>query len=159
MRILVAFISFTTIVVSGCHSTTPHTQQSNLFTHFSLDRIIEKMPNSGIELPASIPSGGSGGVAGEGEISSYRKDSTLNCQIPTEEVGFDESSFMRKLKAEVENEITSNGAKITGSGESDSDFYVDYRLGSINGLIDVIGMRGERNTYKLTYVMREISWK
>ena len=159
MRIIVVFVAFTAIVVSACHSTTPHTQQSKLFTHFSLDGIIKRMPNAGIELPASIPIGSSGGVGGEGEISSYRKNSTLSCQIHIEEVGFDESSFMRKLKAEVEKEITSNGAKIAGSGESNSDFHVDYRLGHINGLIDVIGMRGERNSYKLTYVMREISWK
>lgn len=159
MRIIVVFVAFVAISVSACRSATPHTQQSRLLTNFSLDGIIKKMPNAGIELPASIPIGGSGGVAGEGEISSYRKDSTLSCQIHIEEVGFDELNFMMKLKAEVEKEITSYGAKIAGSGESNSDFHFDYRLGNINGFIDVIGIRGERNSYKLTYVMREISWK
>ena len=163
MKIIALSVAFTAIVVSAAYSInqgkSPHMQESKLFSHFSLDVIIKRIPKAGLELPASISTSSSGGVAGEGEISSYRKDSALICQIHVEEGSFDESSFMEKLKAEVEKEVRKNGARITGGGESDSDFHVDYRLGNINGYIDVIGMRGERNSYKLIYVMREISWK
>lgn len=161
MKNVLVFVAVIAIAVGASlylnRSQAAHTQPSKLLIGFSLNEIIKRIPDAGLKQPVDGAGGGSGGVGSSAAISVYRRETTFTCQI--QDSSFSEVSFMKKLKAEVEKEVTNNGAEIEGGGEFDWNFDVEYSLGHINGMIDVVGMRGEGNTFKLICVMREFSWK
>lgn len=151
MKRLYPIILLCLMSVNGCQPSTAYQQsKTQFFDTFSFYDTITKMNLPHIQCSGSFSTGVSGGGAG---ISSYRKDSSLACEIISSD--FDEKAFTDKLRREIEREITNSGARLSGGGESGENFHCEYSEGSIRGAIEVVAGRAGANKYKLTYIIRE----
>ncbi|MFY9610614.1 MAG: hypothetical protein WAU45_18640 [Blastocatellia bacterium] len=155
MKKLYPIIALCLVAINGCQLSTGRQQdKTQFFQRFSLYDTINRMNVPQITCSASFSTGVSGGV---GEVTSFRKDSSLDCEVISP--AFDESAFTSGLRTEIEQEIVNGGARVTGSGETGPNFHCEYQDGGIHGAIEVVAGRVEANKYKLTYIIREYLWK
>ena len=155
MKRLYPIILLCLAAANGCQSSTAHKQaKSQFFDNSSLHNTINRMNLPHLRCSGSSSTDISGSV---GEITSYRKASSLECEIINQ--AFDEKGFADQLRREIEQEIANSGAKLSGGGESGENFNCEYEAGRMHGAIEVVAGRVEANKYKLTCIIREIGWK
>jgi hypothetical protein len=128
------------LINCGC-STLLHHSSSSFLANFSLEDLVKKDRSpSGMICAKGAMGGDGGGVwsVGRRQSSSY-KNSSFSCQVdPT----FEGAAIIASLKADVEREINSSGAKVINQGSSDpAGFYFEYRQGGILGRIDILGKK------------------
>ena len=71
----------------------------------------------------------------------------------------DGGAFLLRIKGEIERRVVSSGGKVVGEGSGNdgySDGYsIEYTDGGVHGWIDVLGMRGPGDSYRLVIITRE----
>ena len=143
-------------IVTGCH--VPPETRSVFLSKFSVAEIIKK---TGAQM-TSIESGG----VSSGETSSVWNDRRIyhrheSADLQVRPVEADEAAFLEKLKAEIEQRLGDNNAKVLGGGTSSGGssggrgFSIAYTDGKNHGWIDVFGLRGAGNNYKLIIIVNE----
>ena len=122
---------------------------------FSLAETVKRMNVAEV----GILSGGSSGGTSAGAPTSRRKeyDDLFNI-VESKIENFDESDFLSKLNLQLGNEISNAGLKITGSGTGGDSFHIDYEGSQFKGGIDVIGIRTEKDKYRVWCVVRELAY-
>jgi hypothetical protein len=151
------------LVCNGCGPYSP----GAFFSKFSLEYSV-KNNSSRSGLLCSNESMGSGGGGGGGGTTSgvfglgrasHHKAVSFSCQI--NEVGnnsFNEAEFIALLRADVERQLHSSGAKVIKQGSTVSPgFDFEYSEGDLKGRINILGRRNSTNYYTLLAELNEES--
>ena len=122
---------------------------------FSLAGTVKRMNVAEVD----ILSGGSSGATSAGAPTSRRSeyDDLFNI-VESKIENFDESDFLSKLNLQLGNEISNAGLKITGGGSGSDSFHIEYESSQFKGGIDVIGIRAEKDKYRVWCVVRELAF-
>ena len=128
---------------------------SSFLKSFSLAETVKRMNVAEV----GILSGGLSGTTSAGTPTSRRNeyDDLFNI-VESKIENFDESDFLAKLNQQLGNEISNAGLKITGSGSGADSFHIEYGSSQFKGGIDVIGIRAEKDKYRVWCVVRELAF-
>src|SRR6266496_5889419 len=158
----IALKALTILIAVGCTACI-QSRESFFFKSFSLQKLVEENKSY---ARLSCDRGGSGGGGGGGttagtwawgfggfgskEFHSHKGDGFF-CGLKSDGVDrFDEAALIAGLRQDVEEAITTGGAKITDSGNRDSrSFYFAYTLDNIKGRVEVSGKRIQDDQYSL----------
>ena len=137
------------VFVGGCHLLV-HIPQSAFLSRFSLERSVEqiaykgvnKSPGPGARIGGDVGMGG--GTMGARGAKASLSSATAFMINQEGDNRFIESEFMEALTAQIKKEIEDNQATITGIGRpASSEFYVEYKDGSVSGRITISGSAAE----------------
>ena len=78
---------------------------------------------------------------------------TISAELSLSET--EESQFLSKIKSEVIEQLRKYGAKTTGEGAGTNDSYLEYSEGAVAGVVEVSGIRGASETYRLVILIAE----
>jgi len=127
---------------------------SQFLNSFSLGETIERMNVEEID----VSSASHFQTATAGNPSPHRRDFDVAIAIKEQKTeSFDERGFLVKLKERIVQEARDSGVRIYGGGEGGDTFYVNYENGKHQGGIEVIGVRTEKNKYRVWCVIRELA--
>ncbi len=141
-------------IVVGCR--VPPTTRSVFLSKFSAADILKKTT----EQMKSVENGG----VSSGETSSSWNDRRIYHRLESADLQLnpvDEDAFLVKVKAEIEQSLQSSGGTILGGGLSSGGstggkgFSIAYTDGKNHGWIDVFGLHGASNNYKLVIIVNE----
>jgi len=97
-------------------------------------------------------------TATAGNPSSHRRDFDIEIAIKEQKTeSFNEKAFLVKLKERIVQEANNSGVTISGNGEGNDTFHIDYQNKKHQGGIEVIGVRTEKNKYRLWCIIRELA--
>ena len=97
-------------------------------------------------------------TATAGNPSSHRRDFDVAITIKEEKTeSFDERDFLTRLKGRIVQEAHDSGITVSGNGEGNNTFHVDYQNKKHHGGIEVIGVRTDKTNYRLWCVIRELA--
>lgn len=150
---LTLLVTVTVGIVTGCG--VPGQTRSAFLSGFSGKNIIEKASAqmAGIE-PGGVSSGETSSVWKDRRI--YHRDESADLRVNPA----DEDTFLVKLKSEIERSLENSDSKVLGGGSVGGSsggrgFSVAYTDGRNHGWVDVFGMRGIDNNYKLIIIVNE----
>ena len=122
---------------------------------FSLAETVKRMNVAEV----GILSEGSLATASAGAPTSRRNEyDDLFTIVESKIENFDERYFLLKLNQQLGNEISNAGLKITGGGTGGDSFHIEYESSQFKGGIDVIGIRAEKDKYRVWCVVRELAF-
>ena len=67
----------------------------------------------------------------------------------------DEPFFLSRVKGKMEERLRNSGCRVSGEGSGDNKHTLEYTDGTVNGWIDIFGLRGQGDSYKLVIVITE----
>jgi hypothetical protein len=67
----------------------------------------------------------------------------------------DESAFLQRVKAEIEQQLHASGCKITDAGSGDGHYSLGYTDGKIYGWLELWGLRGMGDKYRIIITIAE----
>ena len=67
----------------------------------------------------------------------------------------EEPQFLLRIKREIVQQIEKSGGKVVGEGSGENNYSIEYTDGNVSGWIDVLGMRGAGDSYKIAIVVTE----
>jgi len=67
----------------------------------------------------------------------------------------DEPQFLLRIKREIVQQIEKSAGKVVGEGSGENDYSIEYADGKVSGWVDVVGMRGAGDSYKLVIIVTE----
>lgn len=127
---------------------------SNFLNSFSPGETIKRMNVEGIDFSSSTGSSS----ASAGDPSPHRREFALAMKIKESIAeSFDEKAFLTQLQEKITKEAEDAGIDIAGGGNSNDSFYIHYHNGKDDGGIDVIGVRTEKNRYRVWCIIRELA--
>ena len=150
MKRSLAVVSLVTAsIAAGCGVATTKSP-SRFIKSFSLEESINKdyVQGDGKKQPIVSNCGASVGSSGLGV--THR---SISAELSLSETA--ESQFLSKIKSELAEQLRKYGAKITGEGAGPNDSYLEYSQGPIAGVVEVSGMRGVSETYRLVILIAE----
>lgn len=150
----VKWIVYITLLIPCSMSCSKIHQPSNFLNGFSLGETIKRMNVEGIDLSSAAGSS----EASAGDPSPHRREFKLDMTIKESMAdSFDERAFLTKLQKNITQEVENSGANVAGGGTTDDSFDIHYHNGKDDGGIDVIGVRTEKNKYKVWCIIRELA--
>jgi hypothetical protein len=81
----------------------------------------------------------------------YHRDESADLRISES----DQPSFLERIKTNIEQQVRSSGCTIVGGGSGDNNFSIAYTDGNVTGWIDIRGMPGTPDKYKLIITITE----
>ena len=147
-------MAFTCIFVLSSLSCAQIHSPSQFLNGFSLGETIERMNVEEIDVSSVSYSQ----TATAGNPSSHRRDFDVAITIKEEKTeSFDERDFLTRLKGRIVQEAHDSGITVSGNGEGNNTFHVDYKNKKHHGGIEVIGVRTDKNNYRVWCVIRELA--
>ncbi len=145
-RSLVVASLVTASIAAGCGVATTKSPSRFITTFSPEDAINRAYSQPDGKKPLVSNSGSSEGTGGLGHrlISA---DVLLN---ETEE-----PQFLARMKTEVSEQLRKYGAKTTGEGSGTNDSYLEYSEGAIAGVVQISGMRGASDAYRVILLIAE----
>ena len=67
----------------------------------------------------------------------------------------DEAQLLLRIKREIVQQIEKSGGKVVGEGSGESDYSIEYADGKVGGWVDIVGMRGAGDSYRLVILVTE----
>jgi hypothetical protein len=67
----------------------------------------------------------------------------------------DEPQLLLRIKREIVQQIEKSGGKVVGEGSGESNYSIEYTDGKVSGWVDVVGMRGAGDSYRLVIIVTE----
>jgi hypothetical protein len=67
----------------------------------------------------------------------------------------DEPQFLLRIKREIAQQIEKSGGKVVGEGSGESNYSIEYADGKVGGWVDIVGMRGAGDSYRLAIIVTE----
>jgi hypothetical protein len=128
----------------------PPASKSRFLSSFSARDVIEKsydLPKGDGEFRVS--GGETSSVLGSRRI--YHRDDTADLRISQSE----ERSFLQRIKGQIELQLQGAGCKIADAGSGESNYSIAYTDEKVHGWIDVWGMRGPGDRYRLVITITE----
>jgi hypothetical protein len=127
---------------------------SQFVNSFSLGETIKRMNVEEIDVSSASYTQ----TASAGNPSSHRRDFDVTMAIKEPKTeSFDEQGFLAKLKARIVQEAKDSGVRVSGEGQGGDTFHVEYQNKNYHGGIEVIGVRTEKNKYRVWCVIRELA--
>jgi len=124
--------------------------RSRFFSSFSARDVIEKSFDS--------PKGGEGFRVSGGETSvllgsrrMYHRDDRAELSISLS----NEHSFLQRIKEHLEQQLQIDGCKTADAGSGEGNYSIAYTDGRVQGWIDIWGLRGPGDTYRLVITTTE----
>ena len=139
----------TVVLMLGACTGVPEAK-SRFLSSFSARDVIEKSlgsPNGAADLRVS---GGETSVL-VGRRRTYHRDDRAVLSISQS----DEPSFLQRIKGNIEQQLQVTGCKIGDAGSGEGNYSIAYTDGSVQGWIDIWGMRGLGDNYWLVIKMTE----
>jgi hypothetical protein len=127
---------------------------SQFLNRFSLGETIKRMNLEEID----VSSVSALSTAAARNPSSHRRDFDVTIVIKEPKTeSFDERHFLLKLKERIVQEARDSGVTVYGMGEGGDTFHVDYQNKKHQGGIEVIGVRMEKDKYRVWCIIRELA--
>lgn len=148
-RSIVVVSLVTASIAAGCGVATSKSP-GRFITGFSPEDAINRayVPADGTKQPIVS---NSGALVGSGGLGITHR--TISAELSLSET--EESQFLSKIKSEVIEQLRKYGAKTTGEGAGTNDSYLEYSEGAIAGVVEVSGIRGASETYRLVILIAE----
>jgi hypothetical protein len=146
---LFLFYAIAAVLVLAACSRTPESK-SRFLSSFSAADVIKKsyeQINSKGDLSVSAEETSS--VMGSRRI--YHRDESADLRINES----DQPSFLERIKKNIEQQVRSSGCTIVGGGSGDISSSIAYTDGSVTGWIDIWGIPGTPDKYKLIITITE----
>jgi len=67
----------------------------------------------------------------------------------------DEPEFLLRIKREIVQQIEKSAGKVIGEGSGENNYSIEYADGKVSGWVDVVGMRGAGDSYRLAIIVTE----
>jgi hypothetical protein len=148
-RSLVLFSVVAATIAGGCGVPTTK-PPSRFITTFSPEDAMKRsyVQTEGKERPTVSNTAASAGSTGLG--ITHR---AISAELSLSES--EESQFLSKFKTEVTDQLRKYGAKTTGDGAGNNNYYLEYSEGAIAGVVEMYGMRGAADSYRLVVLIAE----
>ena len=139
----------TVIAIFGACSA-PTLSRSRFLASFSPADVIKRsygQPDS--QQQPSISTGETSSASGSHEVHHSYDSANLSVSKS------DEPQFLLRVKREIVQQIEKSGSKVVGEGSGESNYSIEYTDGKVGGWVDVVGMRGESDSYRLVIIVTE----
>ena len=148
-RSLIVVSLVTASIASGC-GVSRSKSPGRFITAFSPEDAINKSYLRADGKKQPIVSNGTALVGSSGLGVTHR---SVSAELLLSEA--DTSQFLTKFKSEVAEQLRKYGAKMTGEGSGDDGYSLEYSEGAIAGVVEIVGMRGSSENYRLILLMAE----
>ena len=136
------------MVVGAC--TAQPLSRSKFLTGFSAaDVIKESYDQASAAKQSTISAGETSSRLGNRSI--HHRDEIADLVISEN----DEAMFLSRIKGKVEEQLRNSGCRVFGEGSVGNNYILEYTDGSVNGWIDIWGLRGQGDSYKLVIIITE----
>ena len=147
-RTVLLFASSVVVIIGAC--TAPPPSKSRFLAGFSATDVIKRSyDQGGAQKEPTVSGGESSSVLGSRRI--HHRDDSADLLISKN----DEPLFLSTIKREIEGQLQKSGCRMVGGGFGDNNFHIEYTDGSVNGWIDLLGMRGAGDSYRLIIIITE----
>jgi hypothetical protein len=123
--------------------------RSKFLTGFSAADVIKASYDQGSSKQTTISVGETSSKLGNRGI--HHRDEIADLVISQN----DEASFLSRVKGTVEEQLRTSGCRVFGEGFGGSNYVLEYTDGSVNGWVDIWGLRGQGDSYKLVIIITE----
>ena len=148
---LITFVCMSILCFVSCSKINSPSQFVN---SFSLGETIKRMNVEEIDVSSVSDTQ----TASAGNPSSHRRDFDVTMAIKEQKTeSFDERGFLAKLEARIVQEAQDSGVRVSGGGKGDDTFHINYQNKEHQGGIEVVGVRTEKNKYRVWCVIRELA--
>jgi hypothetical protein len=90
--------------------------------------------------------------------SQRQENDDLFTIVESKTDNFDAQHFLLKLQQQLIQEVSNSGLKTSGGGGGGDTFHIEYESAEFKGGIDVIGIRAEKDKYRVWCVVRELDF-
>jgi hypothetical protein len=135
-------------IFSACN--TPALSRSRFLASFSPADVIKRsygQPDS--QQQPSISTGGTSSALGTHGVHHSYDSADLSVSKS------DEPQLLLRIKREIVQQIEKSGGKVVGEGSGENDYSIEYTDGKVGGWVDVVGMRGAGDSYRLVIIVTE----
>jgi hypothetical protein len=142
-------LGISVIAIFGACSA-PTLSRSRFLASFSPSDVIKRsyaQPDS--QQQPSVSGGGTSSALGSHGVHHSYDSADLSVSRG------EEPQFLLRIKREIVEQIEKSGGKVVGEGSGESNYAIEYTDGNVSGWIDVLGMRGAGDSYKLAIVVTE----
>jgi hypothetical protein len=124
--------------------------RSAFLAGFSAADIIKgSYDQAGVQRQFKVSGGASSSKLGSRSI--HHRDEIADLVINAS----DEPLFLSRIKGKMEEQLRNTGCKVFSEGSGDNNYTLEYTDGTVNGWIDIFGLRGQGDSYKLVIVITE----
>lgn len=150
MRRSLALFSLVTASIAGGCGGPAKKPPSKFMTTFSPEDAIKRsyVQSEGKKQPIVSSSGG---LAGSGGLGITHR--SISAELVFSET--EASQFLSKLKSEISDQLRKYGARATGEGAGNDQYSLEYSEGAIAGLVEIWGVRGAGDNYRLIIIIAE----
>jgi hypothetical protein len=127
----------------------PALSRSRFLASFSPADVIKRSYAKPDSQQPNISTGGTSSALGSHEV--YHSYHSADLAVGSGE----EPQFLLRIKSEIVQQIEKSGGKVVGEGTGESNYSVEYTDGKVGGWIDVVGMRGTGDSYRLAIIVTE----
>jgi hypothetical protein len=146
---LFLFCCFAAALVLGACNRTPESK-SRFLSSFSAADVIKKSYDQ-IDCKGELSVSASETSSVMASRRMYHRDESADLTISES----DQTSFLERIKTNIEQQVRKSGCTIVGGGSGDISFSITYTDGSVTGWIDIWGMPGTPDKYKLIITITE----
>jgi len=128
----------------------PALSRSRFLAGFSPADVIKRsyaQPDS--QQQVSVSSGGTSSALGSHEVHHSYDSADLSVSKS------DEPEFLLRIKREIVQQIEKSGGKVVGEGSGENNYSIEYADGKVSGWVDIVGMRGAGDSYRLAIIVTE----
>lgn len=143
------FFVISVVMAFGACSGPPESK-SRFLSSFSARDVIKKS----YDLPKGDGEFRVSGVETSSVLGSrriYHRDDSADLRISQS----DEPAFLERIKAQIEQQLQGTACKILDVGSGESNYSIAYTDGKVHGWIDIWGMRGTGDSYRIVITMTE----
>ena len=147
-RPLLLFVISVVVICGACAARPP--SKSKFLASFSAAEVIKRSyDQADAQKQPTISSSESSSVLGSRRV--YHRDDRADLVISKSE----EPLFLLRIKREIEEQLQKSGCKMFAGGSGDNNYAIEYTDGTVNGWIDIWGMRGAGDTYRVIIIITE----
>jgi hypothetical protein len=146
---LFLFYAIAAVLVLGACNKIPESKSRFLSSFSAVDVIKKSYDQIDCKGELSVSAVETSSVMGSRRI--YHRDESADLRINES----DQPSFLERIKTNIEQQVRSNGGTIVGGGSGDDNFSIAYTDSRVTGWIDIWGMPGSPDKYKLIITITE----
>lgn len=135
---------------------------SPFLRNFSLVETVRRMNLAEVGIVSPGPSERSSTA---GPTSQRQENDALFTIVESKTENFDEERFLLKLHQQLTEEVSNSGLRITSAGGGAYTFHIEYspefkgKSVQFRGSVDVIGIRAEKDKYRVWCLVREFDFR
>jgi len=143
----VVFGIMTASIAGGCGEPTTK-PPSRFIKAFSPQEAIKR---SYVQAEGKKPPTVSGGDTSSGGLGITHRSMSVDLSLNEPAA----SEFLSRVKNETADQLRKNGARSTGEGSGNDEYYLEYSDGAIAGMVEIWGIRGADDNYRVIIIIAE----